>query len=639
MRLHSTGRACGAVGMVVAFVLGFAQPGRAAGIADKDCFECHADKAMVKTNAGKAVSLFVDASVFKASAHGGASCTDCHTDIKELPHADQLAPVDCAGCHDDAAKVFRASAHGQAPKKPGAIFVTCLSCHGKPHDIRDAKDTNSPVFYANIPGTCATCHGHDDAMAPFKLAKSSVVASYEQSVHGLALKNGGKQHVAVCTDCHGAHDVLQTGNTRSKLYWQNVPATCGKCHADVDTAFERSIHGIAARGNHRDAPVCTDCHGEHTIAAVKLADSSVSTAHITETCGQCHKAERIGVRYGFQTQVFDTYVESFHGLATGIGGVSAANCASCHGFHDILPSSDPASSVNRANLPATCGKCHPGIGTRLATGELKIHQPPGKGEGPKDWIVALVTRIYIILIVVVIGGMLVHNLADFLVKMRAHIRHVRFHPGEMRMTRVMRAQHFCLILTFVLLAYTGFVHKFPEAWWSWPFRALPDGSHWRGLLHRIAGWVFTGVFALHLVLLFGTARGRLYLGQLWLKKHDGTDFFRGVGSYLRFRAPALPHRRFNFAEKAEYWALVWGSFVMIVTGVMLIFSEAVLRFLPKVWLDLAQVIHLYEAVLATLAIVVWHFYWVIFDPNEYPVNPAWLVGHKAKHKGGEDELE
>jgi hypothetical protein len=88
---------------------------------------------------------------------------------------------------------------------------------------------------------------------------------------------------------------------------------------------------------------------------------------------------------------------------------------------------------------------------------------------------------------------------------------------------------------------------------------------------------------------------------------------------------------------------VWGSFVMIVTGVMLIFTETVLRMLPKIWLDVAQVIHFYEAVLATLAIVVWHFYWTILDPNEYPMNPAWLIGKKPaqgepkKEHGAADE--
>ena len=59
--------------------------------------------------------------------------------------------------------------------------------------------------------------------------------------------------------------------------------------------------------------------------------------------------------------------------------------------------------------------------------------------------------------------------------------------------------------------------------------------------------------------------------------------------------------------------------------------------LPKVWHDVAQVIHYYEALLATLAILVWHLYWVIFDPKEYPMNPAWLIGKKAPHKDADGD--
>ncbi len=597
---------------------------------DKDCLDCHSDKDLKGTNThGKVVSMFIDAARQKASAHGDQTCVDCHADIKDLPHADQLKPVNCGLCHADAAKVHLASVHGRASTNSATPAAACLDCHGLAHGIVALAKTNAPTFRANIPRLCSTCHANQQAMAKFKRPQSSSMTTYELSVHGLAWARGATNNPAVCTDCHGTHNVLETGNPAAKLFWQNIPATCGKCHGDISKTFDRSIHGLAVKKNRRDAPICTDCHSEHKIDAVKLAASRVSAAHIQETCGQCHKAERISSRYGFQTNVFASYVQSYHGLASDIGGVAAANCASCHGFHDILPSSDPASSVNTANLPKTCGKCHPGIGERVASGELKMHQPPGTGKDPQSFAVMLVTRIYLALIVLIIGGMVGYNLLDWVAKVREHVRAARARPGAIRLTRLMRAQHLCLVITFVLLAYTGFVHKYPEAWWSWPLRVLPDGSYVRGMIHRIAGWAFTGLFGVHLVLLFATARGREYLVHLGLRGHDIGDAWHGFLCYLRLRVPHHPQRFFNFAEKAEYWALIWGSFVMVITGIMLIFSTAVLHFLPKVWLDLAQVIHLYEAILATLAIVVWHFYWVIFDPHEYPMNTTWLLGHKG----------
>jgi len=84
--------------------------------------------------------------------------------------------------------------------------------------------------------------------------------------------------------------------------------------------------------------------------------------------------------------------------------------------------------------------------------------------------------------------------------------------------------------------------------------------------------------------------------------------------------------------KAEYWAVIWGTAVMAATGVLLWAVKYTLAWLPKTWLDVATAVHFYEAVLATLAIVVWHFYSVIFDPDVYPVDTAWLTGYSVKKR-------
>jgi cytochrome b subunit of formate dehydrogenase len=605
---------------------------QAKAIDNADCFACHADKELVNTNAaGKAVSLFVDEEKFSHSIHAKNLCTSCHTDITDLPHSETHKPVSCSQCHRIETDIYLKSDHGTALSKGVQEAATCQACHGKPHELLNYRNPASPVYHSNIPRTCAKCHGNAADMEKFHLRQRAPVVTYEKSVHGIALLEQGDMKAAVCTDCHGSHDLHKFTNPASKLYWQNVPTTCGKCHENVDQTYIRSVHGQAVKAGVRDAPVCTDCHGEHSIQAVKLATSRVSPANIPETCGQCHAAQRIVTQYRLPPNVFTTYIQSFHGLALQGGNLTAANCASCHGVHDILPASDPLSTINPQNLPQTCGKCHPGIGTRMSAEFFKIHAPPGAAEG-KPWIVNFISRLYIVLIAVTIGGMASFNLLDYLRKTRAHVRAVREGDGEPRLTRWMRAQHYLLMGLFILLAYTGFVHKFPDAVWSWPFRALPNGSYVRGMVHRICGWTFTGFFVVHLFALVGTRRGRGHLDALWLAFDDLKDAIGQLAFNLGLRRTAPPHRRWNYAEKAEYWALVWGSVVMIVTGAMLIFTETVLRLLPKVWHDVAQVIHYYEALLATLAIFVWHFYWVIFDPKEYPMNPAWLIGKKAPHK-------
>jgi cytochrome b subunit of formate dehydrogenase len=601
-------------------------------IDNSDCFACHSDKALVKTNAtGKAVSLFVDEAKYAKSIHAKNLCTSCHADITEVPHPETHKPVSCSQCHRVETEVYLKSDHGLAVHKGVTEAASCQDCHGSAHELLNYRNPASPVYRTNQPDTCGRCHGKTAEMEKFNLRQRSPIVSYEKSVHGIALLEKKELNAAVCTDCHGSHNLHKSTNPASKLNWQNTPNTCGKCHENVEQTYLRSVHGTAVKSGVRDAPVCTDCHGEHSIQAVKLATSRVAPANIPETCGQCHAAQRIITQYRLPPNVFATYAQSFHGLALQGGNVTAANCASCHGIHDILPASDPLSTISTNNLPQTCGKCHPGIGNRMSAEFFKIHAPPGAAEG-KPWLVNVITRIYIVLIVATIGGMAAFNFLDFLRKTRAHIARVKRDDGELRLTRWLRVQHAFLVTTFVLLAYTGFVHKFPDAVWSWPFRALGDsGSAARGMIHRVAGWTFIVLFVMHMVSLVVTKKGRTYLVALWFAWHDIQDGLGTLAFNLGLRQTAPPPRQWNYAEKAEYWALMWGSLVMAVTGLMLLFTETVLRTMPKVWHDVAQVIHYYEAVLATLAIVVWHFYWVIFDPNEYPMNPAWLIGKKAPH--------
>lgn len=598
-----------------------------------DCFTCHDDKTLVKTNAaGNAISLFVDGNEFAKSIHARRRCDSCHSDITELPHPDKFVAkaVSCAQCHRVEMETYLNSDHGQAIHKGAQEAASCKDCHGNSHYLLGYRNPASPVYRTNLPGTCGHCHGNAAEMEKFNLRQLRPGLSYEKSVHGIALLEKGAMNAANCADCHGAHDLHRSTNPASKLYWQNVPATCGKCHENVDKIYLRSVHGKAVKAGVRDAPVCTDCHGEHTIANVKLAGSRVSSAHIPETCGQCHAAQRIVTQYRLPSNVSATYAQSFHGLELKGGNPTAANCASCHGVHDILPSTDSRSSINPRNLPQTCGKCHPGIGVRMSADFFRVHAPLGAADG-KPWVVNLIARLYIALIVLTIGGMAVFVLLDYLRKTRAHIRAAREGNGELRLTSGMRAQHYLMMVLFVLLAYTGFAHRYPDAVWSWPFHVLPNGSDVRGMIHRICGWAFAALFLAHLAGLIGARQGRGHLRALWPAWDDLTDALNLLGYNLGLRRTPPPPRRWNYAEKAEYWALVWGSVVMAITGAMLVFTETVLRLLPKVWHDAAQVIHFYEAVLAVLAILVWHFYWVIFDPQEYPINPSWLIGKKAVH--------
>ena len=230
---------------------------------DKECLACHADPTLTAEVNGKQVSLYVDESKLKHSIHGGMfACVDCHKDVKGLVHETTPRKIRCAECHADAQEAYSHSLHAKE-YRAGGPGANCQDCHGGAHEILAADDAKSPVNHANIPVTCGRCHGQKFLMESNGESAQPFI-SYQESVHGRAVENGSLK-AAVCTDCHGAHEILSASNPKSPISKFNVPATCGKCHAAIEQTFNQSIHGQAiARGNQL-APVCTDCHGIHSI--------------------------------------------------------------------------------------------------------------------------------------------------------------------------------------------------------------------------------------------------------------------------------------------------------------------------------------------------------------------------------------
>jgi nitrate/TMAO reductase-like tetraheme cytochrome c subunit len=195
--------------------------------------------------------------------------------------------------------------------------------------------------------------------------------AYRESVHAKAIARGNMS-AAVCTDCHNAHDIEPASNGQSTIARVNIPKTCGKCHGTESNEFMQSIHGQAiVRGVSR-SPVCTDCHGIHSInTAFDHATSTASTAVATDSCAKCHEGVTLTQEFGVAGGRVSSYKDSYHGLASQLGSKVVANCASCHGVHNILPSSDSRSMISANNLQQTCGQCHVGASANFTKG--KIH--------------------------------------------------------------------------------------------------------------------------------------------------------------------------------------------------------------------------------------------------------------------------
>ena len=601
---------------------------------NKECLDCHGDPTAAKDVGGRTVSVHVDPAKFAGSIHASLSCADCHANVKGYPHDPAPAKVDCSSCHSESVTAWQKSRHATARARGNEAGATCLSCHGgNAHTILPSSDPKSPTFHANTPKMCGTCHGQKFVMERSGL--SNVPAfSYQNSVHGRAIAAGSTK-AAVCADCHGHHEVLGGNDANSPIFKFNVPKTCGKCHDQITQTYMTSVHGKAvSRGNDR-SPICTDCHGIHNIKPHIDPQSSVAAQNIARTtCGQCHGNVQLASEFGFSTSRVTSYEDSYHGLAKRLGSAQAANCASCHGVHNILPESDPKSTIHPANLPQTCGTCHPGAGTKFAAGRIHLEEQPLAFGMPAadlrlgDKILRLVSLIYIPVIIVTLGGMALHNLIIWVAK----ARRARKDPTRTvdRMNRNQRIQHFLLLTSFIALVISGFALAYPDSW----FGAISGGEQVRRLIHRAAAVVMLGLGLYHVVYMIGTREGRRGLRDFWFTFKDARDVV-GVMKYHLGRSKEHPKMgRFTYAEKAEYWALIWGTIVMGVTGLMLWFEVQVTSWfgLPRWWVDVALLIHFYEAILASLAIVIWHLYAVIFDPDAYPMNFAWFDGKMSEHQ-------
>jgi cytochrome b subunit of formate dehydrogenase len=568
---------------------------------------------------GKQVSLYVDASKLKHSIHGSMfACVDCHKDVKSLVHESTPQKVTCGQCHADAQAAYSHSYHAKASAAGKAQAASCQDCHGGAHEILGADDGQSPVNHGNIPATCGRCHGQKFLMESNGESAQPFI-SYQESVHGRAIEKGSKK-AAVCTDCHGSHEILAANDAKSPIYKFNVPATCGKCHTAIKDTFMQSIHGQGiARGNGL-APVCTDCHGIHSIKSHVNPNAPASEQNLSrDICARCHGGVRLSQEFGVPGNRVTSYFDSYHGLATEGGSVVAANCSSCHGVHNILPSSDPHSMINRANLDATCGKCHKGVTQKFTLN--KVHLEGSQSSDIGTIAVRWVRWFYLVLIFAVIGAMFLHN--AILWRSKAVARRRMQNPMMERMSANQRWQHLILLASFIVLVITGFALKFPN---SWIAEVLGMGEKLRSIIHRVAGVMLIGAGIYHLFYLAASREGRRLICDIAPGTRDAVDAWGTMRYYLGLSKEKPKFGRFSYAEKAEYWALVWGTALMAVTGVMMWAKVWVGDLLARWWVDVATSVHYYEAILATLAIVVWHFYQVFLDPDVYPMNWAWWDG-------------
>lgn len=212
----------------------------------------------------------------------------------------------CYKCHqdlgDEPSKLFAEDIHSK-------VGLSCASCHGgnSTSDDMDIAMNKSQGFVGvpkqnRISETCAKCHSDESFMKKYNSKISThQLETLKKSVHG-ALATSGQSMIVQCTTCHNSHGIKKVTDSRSPVYPTNVPQTCSKCHSNA---------------------------------------AYMQTYNPSLTVDQLAK-----------------YRTSVHGKLNSKGNPKPAQCASCHGSHDILTSKDVRAKTYKLNIPETCGSCH-----------------------------------------------------------------------------------------------------------------------------------------------------------------------------------------------------------------------------------------------------------------------------------------
>jgi len=291
---------------------------------------------------------------------------------------------DCLGCHTDQTQTFDLPSGEKLPlgisqeafaKSVHGATLRCTDCH--------ADKTSD-----HATGTLKYKTRRDATKAYFEACRGCHFANYTKGLDGVhfAILSKGNEKVAMCVDCHGAHDISKASAPRTR-----IANHCAKCHQKEAGIYAQSVHGRVSDQN-ADVPVCNDCHRAHDQSDPR--DGTDLALRTPQLCGRCHGNVDLMKKYRLSTSIMTSYLSDFHGMSATIqkgekhkhGERLAAVCTDCHGVHDIERPSDPKSTAMNANLQKTCAKCHAGASTSFPKAWLSHFQPSSE-KAPLVWAV------------------------------------------------------------------------------------------------------------------------------------------------------------------------------------------------------------------------------------------------------------
>jgi cytochrome b subunit of formate dehydrogenase len=567
----------------------------------------------------------------------------------------------------------------------------CLFCHkyrrlrgydekGVLHNYYvDAKLHNESI-HRDV--ACVDCHTDIDQV-PHKAEAKKVDCSKECHIDKWKIMSGGPfSHRDVAENYRSSIHGVKPDD---KPEVAQLKPDCKYCHLDDVYELSEEVPSDAVLKR------CMNCHKEQG-----LKDIFIHIYHrfkrkhvrkpleIVELCSSCHADKDFQNVMGFtgaRAEVVETYKETIHYRILQLGGQDTADCTNCHAggtIHNILPASDPKSSIHPENRYRTCQAdgCHPGASPKISDIDSHLSKDKDKGieitiiESAMQGVMWFTLFFLFTLMGMETYGRLRNHDARFFRWLRVpqkftgklpagkhHIdeipnlhRYVDFNPkGDYpRYSINIVINHFLVGITFTVAVATGLPLYFHNSAISHEVINLVGGINVTRVIHRFNAALFTFNCLYHLiVLLCGTLKRmssrtfdiRRTQFPLW---KDAKDLYFDIRYFLGLEK-ARPHmEKFMYKQKVHYLAMIWGCSVLTLSGVCLLFPESMVNYLPfpKVSFNLLRLLHADESVLAFLVITLWHLYNVHIAPGRFPMQWAFWNGRITRdHQIEEHFLE
>lgn len=568
---------------------------------NEECTECHGIEGFAIPLGGhgftKKRSLSFNIEAFSDSAHGKQGCVDCHADIEQLPHRENLQrAVDCVECHNE-------------------IWQ------------RTQDDVTKPE--AERIGVVVEQIEH-----------------YMASIHARPRKGDPKRPNATCTDCHSAHYVFPMESKQGQAFRITTHEVCGHCHEEQLADYGGSVHGRAVyRYAKKEAAVCIDCHTAHRIST---PEGDPAKLLITQNCGSCHQHE----------EQYESYSATYHGQVASLGWTHTAKCFDCHSHHKTSNVDDPVSKVHRDNRLETCQTCHKEATQGFVT--FHPHGTTHDiDKYPYMWIASKFMILLLIGVFaffwthsalwfyrewkdrkqgkhhVLVNG---KGEAIQLPETEFQNKHI------LRFTWQWRFVHLLLAIAVMALVLTGTSVLYAESFWAPTVMTLLGGPKIAAVIHRIGATIFAIIFFGHIIYaLYNTLivnrKTFRWFGPYSLlpRWQDFTDL-RNMFRWFFGKGPRPVFDHWTYFEKFDYWAPFWGMTIIGVSGLMLWFSTITASLLPGWVFNVATIVHGEEAFLAAVFLFTVHYFNCHWRPSKLPQDIIMFTGtcslEEFKHERG-----